>query len=191
MMYMYVICRDFMRIGSKMDSTPKTDMAVSEEQIEKYLAYECDYKACKYKAPPMTWGELVKKDYDHFLYLMSEHVGVGTTTFNVLLSQLTEDDKEKAMNATRYRDTPEGMKEEEERYLKLKCGYKGKSNGKTWQDIKDKDYSFFVWAVGNAMGRETKSFEVFKRCLKPEDRELVEATAKGEVRPSKKQKKSK
>jgi hypothetical protein len=164
---------------------------VTGEQVDQYLAYDCDYKACKYKDPPITWGELLEKDYKHFLYLLSESVGVDTMTFKVLSTLLDDDDKQAAATATRYRDTPAGKKEEEERYLQLKCGFKGKSNGKTWKSIKENNYSFFLWAVGNAMGRETKSFNVLKRCLKAADRELVEATPKGEVRPSKKQKTSK
>lgn len=174
-----------------MDSTPETNMTVTEEQVEQYKSYECDYKACKYKAPPITWGELLEKDYDHFLELLSTHVGRDTNTFKVLSTLLLDGHKNKAENATRYRDTPDGMKEEEERYLQLKCNYNGKSKGKTWKSIKENEYSFFVWAVGNAMGRDTKSFNVFKRCLKPEDQELVENTPKGEVRKRKKQKKSK
>lgn len=173
-----------------MDSTPEIDMTVTEEQVEKYKAYECDYKACKYKAPPITWGELLEKDYEHFLYLLSNYVGVDTTTFKVLSTLLTDDDKQGAVSAIRHRDTPEGMKEEEERYLQMTCNYNGKSKGKTWKSIKENNYSFFLWAVGNAMGRDTKSFNVFKRCLKPDDREMVENTPKGEVRRTKKQKKS-
>lgn len=173
-----------------MDSTPEGNMAITEEQLEKYKAYECDYKACKYKAPPITWGELLEKDYEHFLYLLSNHVGVDTNTFKVLSTLLKDEDKDTAITTTRHRDTPEGKKEQEERFLQLKCGYKGKSNGKTWQEIKDTNYSFFLWAVGNAMGRDTQSFNVLKRCLKPQDRELVESTPKGEVRKTKKQKKS-
>lgn len=185
-----VKCRDFMGVGSKMDSTPEINMTVTEEQIERYKSFECDYKACKYKAPPITWGELHEKDYEHFLHLLSNYVGVDTNTFKVLSTLLKDEDKEGAVNTTRHRDTPDGMKEEEERYLQLTCGYKGKSNGKTWKSIKEDNYSFFLWAVGNAMGRDTKSFEVFKRCLKPGDRELVESTPKGEVRKTKRQKKS-
>ena len=179
-----------MRIGLKMDSSPDMATTVTEEQVEKYKAFECAYKACKYKEPPITWGELSENDYEHFLYLLSESVGVDTMTFKVLSTLLTDDDKQAAKIATRYRDTPAGKKDEEELYLRLTCRYKGKSNGKTWKSIRDNNYSFFVWAVGNAMGRETNTFNVLKRCLKQEDRELVEATAKGEVRPSKKQKRT-
>lgn len=179
-----------MRVRSKMDSSSDVDTTVTTEQVELYKSFICAYKDCKYMNPPMTWGEIQEKDYEHFLYLLSNVVGVDTMTFKVLSTLLTDDDKKAATEATRYRDTPAGKKDEEEFYLQLKCNYNGKSKGKTWKYIKENNYSFFVWAVGNAMGRQTKSFNVFKRCLKPEDRELVEATPKGEVRPSKKQKKS-
>lgn len=174
-----------------MTSSTNTDMSITDDIVDKYKAFTCDYKACKYKEEPMTWGEILDCDYDHFLYLLSNHVGVDTKTFKVLSTLLTDLDLQIATDHTRHRDTPDGQKEEEERYLKLKCGYNGKSKGKSWQEIKDDDYSFFMWAVGNAMNREGKSFNVFKRCLKPGDRELVENTPKGEVRSTKKLKKSK
>ena len=173
-----------------MDS-PTSAMSVTDDIVDKYKAYTCDYKACKYKDEPMTWGQIIEEDYDHFLYLLSNHVGVETNTFKVLSTLLRDGDKKTAMETIRHRDTPTGQKEEEGRYLKLTCGYNGKSKGKTWQEIKDGDYSFFLWAVGNAMNREGKSFNVLKRCLKPEDQELVETTPKGEVQRTKRLKKKK
>lgn len=178
-------------MGLKMDTSTDMAVVVTEDKVQQYKAYDCDYKACKYKEKPITWGELADTDYEHFLYLLSEHVGVDTMTFKVLSTLLSDEDQQMAATATRYRDTPAGKKEEEDRYLKLTCGFNGKSKGQTWQFIKDNNYSFFVWAVGNAMNREGKTFNVLKRCLKAEDRELVESTAKGEVRPRKKQRNSK
>jgi len=151
-------------------------------ELSRYLGYTCDYHACKYKDEGITWGELFQKDMAHFIDLMSHHVGASTKTFNVLSQLLSPEKREAAKRSTRRVDTPEYKKEQEDFYLNLTCTYKGKSNGKTWREIKDTNYSFFVWAVGNAMGRDTKSFHVFKRCLKPEDQKMVEETAKGEVR---------
>lgn len=158
------------------------DIEVTTE-LNRYIGYKCDYHACKYKDEGITWGDLYQKDPEHFLELLSYHVGATTNTFEVLSQLLTPDQRERAKCAVRRVNTPEYQKEQEDFYLNLTCNYKGKSNGKKWKDIKDNNYSFFVWAVGNAMGRDTKSFNVFKRCLKPEDQKMIEETEKGKVRP--------
>lgn len=159
----------------------------SSEELARYLGYTCDYFACKYK--DTTWGDVFQKDPGHFADLLSYHVGASTKTFEVLSQLLSPEKRIEAKNAMRIVDTPQYQTEQEEYYLSLTCNYNGKSKGKTWREIRDNNYSFFVWAVGNAMGRDTKSFNVFKRCLKPEDRKMVEDTAKGEVRFSKRRKK--
>lgn len=167
-----------------------TPMNTEEPQndLSRYMGYNCDYHACKYKDADITWGDLFKQDNEHFVDLLSHHVGASTKTFEVLSQLLTPDQREKATQAVRHADTPEYQKEQEEFYLGLTCNYNGKSKGKTWKEIKEKNYSFFVWAVGNAMGRDTKSFHVFKRCLEPQDQKMVEDTTKGEVRFSKRRK---
>lgn len=169
-----------------MASPMSTEETTSE--LSRYLGYTCDYHACKYKDEGITWGDLFQKDPAHFTELLSYHVGASTKTFEVLSQMLTPSAAEEAKHTVRRVDTPEYKKEQEEFYLNLVCNYKGKSQGKTWKEIRDTNYSFFVWAVGNAMGRDTKSFSVFKRCLKPEDQKMIEETAKGEVRYSKRRK---
>ena len=167
-----------------------TPMNIEEtsNELSRYMGYTCDYHACKYKDDGITWGDLFQKDPAHFAELLSNHVGASTKTFEVLSQLLSPEKREEAKNATRHVDTPEYKKEQEDFYLNLTCNYNGKSKGKTWREIRDTNYSFFVWAVGNVMGRDTKSFNVFKRCLKPEDQKMVEDTAKGEVRFSKRRK---
>lgn len=164
------------------------DTEETANELSRYLGYTCDYHACKYKEDGVTWADLFQRDPVHFTDLLSYHVGASTKTFEVLSQLLSPEKREEAKHTVRRVDTPEYKKEQEDFYLNLVCNYKGKSKGKTWKEIRDTNYSFFVWAVGNAMGRDTKSFSVFKRCLKPEDQKMIEETTKGEVRYTKRAK---
>ena len=146
--------------------TPLTRMDtvsdISEDEIERktrYLQYECSYNANTHKG--WTWGDLVMKDYDHFAYLMGNHVPLGSTTYEVLKSELQPADQAMCDRTTRFQDTDDGRKMQRERYLDLTCSHKGRMGGKKWGDILSKDYNYFLWAVGNSMGRDTRTFDVF------------------------------
>jgi hypothetical protein len=91
-------------------------------------------------------------------------------------------DAEKALNTTRFQDTPDAKVEELKRYLDMKCGHKGKMNGHTWGDILKNNYRYYLFSVGNCMGRDTRSFRVFFQALRDEDKQIVQNTPKGEVK---------
>ena len=156
---------------------------VNQEMVTRYLQYECQYRKMKHKG--QTWGWLVKNDYAHFVELMSFEVPLESNTFVALSTQLTPEDKAKAELATRTRDTPEGKAESCNKYLEYKCTHKGRMNGKTWKEVRETDYAYFTWAVGNTMSRETKTFNIFKECLRPAEQKLVESFPKGKVQVSK------
>ena len=56
-----------------------------------------------------------------------------------------------------------------------------KMNGKTWREIYEKNYPYFFWSVGNTMGRDTKSFDVFRSLLVKQDQLTVDRIEKGKV----------
>jgi len=157
-----------------------------QQRTARYLNYECTYKACKYADPGMTWGQLVRDDYEHFKQLMHEHVPLESKTFDALKSQLRNDDLETAKNNVRFIDTPDQTKERVSRYMEMTCQHNGRMKGKTWKKIFELDYPYFMWSVGNTMGRDTRTFKTFVTCLKDEDRELVMKTPKGSVKRIKK-----
>jgi hypothetical protein len=165
-------------------STADADLQpVNQEMITRYLQYECRYRMCKYKNDQIkTWGELIALDYAHFLFLMSTEVGLSSNTFLALKGYLRGADVNFAMSNIRRRDTKEGQDSISVDFLALVCSHRGRMNGKTWGEIRDKDYSYFVWAIGNTMGRETKSFQVFYDCMNLSERLLVAAAPKGQVR---------
>lgn len=156
---------------------------VDDEMIERYLEYPCSYRMCKYKGPfQKTWGELIKDDRQHFVFLLSSEVSPTSNTFLALSSFLTPSELSLALSCVRRRDTKEGRKEEQMYFLALECTHKGRMNGKTWQAIRTRDYSYFVWAVANTMNRDTKSFKVFFECLNPKEQTLVLSGEKGQIK---------
>lgn len=157
-------------------------MEVDEEMVLRYLQYECNYRACKYRDPILTWGDIREQDYPEFVKLLSYHVPLTSNTFLALESQLLPSDKFKARMAVRERDTPLGQEKECIEYLKYVCTHKGRMNGKTWAEIRATEYSYFVWAVGNTMSRETKTFNIMKNCLTLAHQRYVLKTAKGAVK---------
>jgi hypothetical protein len=166
---------------------------VDEEQVDnsiRYLQFECNYQACKYKDPHdiWTWGRIVKEDYPHFVELMSEHVPLASMTFQALKSHLTGRDLEEAEKKTRFIDTPEYENTRVDAFMQLTCQHKGRMNGKTWATIKKEDYNYFVWAVGNTMGRDTITFETLSKSLCEPEKAYVMATEKGQVKVAKRQK---
>lgn len=150
-----------------------------DEKLLRFLQYECGYRHCKY--PNSTWGEIIVKDYPHFVDLMSHHTPVESKTFDVLKEKLSPSDLKTAMTSNRVRivESPDELRE---RYLKMVCSHNGRMKGKTWGHILKADYEYFVWAVGNTMGRDTRSFQVFFKCLSPADQVVVENTPKGQVK---------
>lgn len=159
------------------------EQGVDEAMVARYLQYECKYKAAKYKDPCYTWGELVEKDYAHFVDLMSHEVPVESNTFVALQTQFrTAAHLQQARSATRNRDTPEGRIKQQNDFLMLKCSHRGRMNGKTWREIRATDYSYFVWAIGNTMSRDTKTFKIFHSCIHAAEQELVNSMPKGQVK---------
>lgn len=163
------------------DAPPHPYIEANDEMVVRYLTYDCRYKRCKYQDPHWTWGELVKNDYDHFLELMSFEVPVDSNTFTALRTQLRAGDENVAMNTIRSRDTPKGCQDSQNQYLQYTCTHKGRMNGKTWKEIRALDYSYFIWAIGNTMGRETKTFNVLKTCIKEEHQKMIDSNPKGRV----------
>lgn len=172
--------------GSTLEELHKTaiDMVqVDDEMIARYLQYPCSYRVCKYKGPfQKTWGEMIKDDRPHFVFLLSTEVSPTSNTFLALSSFLTPFELSHALSCVRRRDTPEGKKEEQAYFLALECTHKGRMNGKTWDAIRARDYSYFVWAVANTMNRHTKSFKVFFECLNEKEKALVMSAEKGQIK---------
>lgn len=163
--------------------TTLVDMVEPDEaMVTRYLQYECNYRACKYRDPLFTWGEIHNQDYEEFKKLLAYHVPVTSNTFIALVTQLLPSDQFMARMAVRYRDTPTGQDEECNQYLNYKCTHQGRMNNKSWAEIRDTEYSYFVWAVGNTMGRETKTFNIMKKCLLPAHQKMVMQTEKGQVK---------
>ena len=159
------------------NDTPETP----QERLTRYLQYECNYKACKYKDPTKTWGEIIKEDYPHFVDLMTNHVPLQSQTFAVLKAELHLPDQKEAEKAVRFVDTEEEKAARTKRYLELTCQHNGRMKNKKWKDILSTDYEYFMWAVGNTMGRETRTFNTFVECLKEQDKVTVLKTPKGKV----------
>jgi hypothetical protein len=156
---------------------------VDQEMIVKYLQYECRYRKSKYRdAAVKTWGELIKDDYEHFKFLMSTEVSLESNTFLALSTFLHPLDKAFAMACVRRKDTQEGKESINADFLSLTCSHRGRMNMKSWGDIRASDYSYFVWAVANTMGRETRSFNVFYQCLHEKEQALVDSAPKGHVK---------
>jgi hypothetical protein len=162
----------------RMDTMSERDETDLERKA-RYLQYECSYNANTHKG--WTWGDLVMKDYDHFAYLMGNHVPLGSTTYSTLRSELKIVDQTMADKSVRFQDTEDGKRVQTEKYLDLVCSHKGRMGGKTWRDILNKDYDYFLWAVGNSMGRDTRTFNVFLQCLRETDIKRVLETEKGKV----------
>lgn len=157
-----------------------------EERHTRYLQYVCNYRACKYTADSKkTWGELIKDDYSHFVDLMKNHVPLESNTFKALSTDLHPPDLKECQTSVRAHDTPEAKQAEKDRFLDMTCTHNGRMNGKKWGDVLKNDYNYFMWSVGNAMGRETKTFNVLVECLTPSDKANVLGTPKGHVKTPK------
>lgn len=158
-------------------------MGVDQEMVLRYLQYECRYRMSKYRdADVKTWGGLINDDYEHFVFLMSTEVAADSNTFLALSSFLRGEDLGNAVVSTRRRDTPEGKETMETDFLNLACTHRGRMHGRTWLEVRKKDYSYFVWAVGNTMGRDTRSFSIFRTCLHEREQALVDSAPKGQVK---------
>jgi len=175
-----IIKADAIRRGDTIPLPPAM-MEADADMVTRYLQYDCNYRACKYRDPLITWGELIDRDYDQFLELMKHHVPVQSNTFIALRSQLKPGHVFAASISVRERDTEEGMRLECKEYLNYVCNHKGRMNGKTWEAIRATDYSYFVWSVGNTMNRDTKTFNVMRNCLTDAHQRYVDATEKGSV----------
>jgi len=163
----------------KREFTEAGVVPVEDEMTVRYLQYECKYIKNKYKG--QTWGDIIHKDYDHFLFLLSKEVARDSNTFLALKGQLKPEDQQKAFDCTRTRDTDEGRLAAREDMLQYKCSHRGRMHGKTWKEVRDSDYSYFTWAVANTMGRDTKSFRVYRDCLNEAEKKLVDGAPKGQV----------
>jgi hypothetical protein len=154
-------------------------LSSDDEEKVRYLQYECSYRANIH--PGLTWGDLIKKDYNHFAYLMGNHVPAESATYRVLRSELREADHASCDASVRYHDTEFGKEKQRERYFALICNHKGRMAGKTWKEIFTTDYKYFLWSVGNTMGRETRTFNVFLSCLEAKDQLRVLSTPQGKL----------
>ena len=93
-------------------SRMNTDALSSDQDDEKirYLQFECSYHANTRKG--WTWGELVKKDYDHFVYLMANHVPLDSKTYTVLREELLPPDRVYCDRSVRFQDTDAGKEKQ-------------------------------------------------------------------------------
>lgn len=157
----------------------------NDPDLVRYLQFTCNLYSCKYKEPPITWGELIHKDYPHFLELMKTYVRLDTKTFDILSKCIKPEHLEEAKTHQRFYDTREYLDYRIQKYLDYTCTHKGRFNGKTWRHILARDYKYFKWAVQNTMGRHTKTFQILVECLRPEDIETVKASKRQERKPEK------
>jgi hypothetical protein len=161
---------------------PDEEDPPGQELIDMYLQYTCQYEACKYKGSnDITWGCMVTEDYGHFVYLMANHVPLKSHTYKVLRTQLGPEDQKYCDAQPRETESEEYKKKQLDKFLDLHCSHNGRMHGKQWREIRNKHYPYFVWAVGNTMGRLTKTFDVLSRGLQPEDLKMVMDTPKGKV----------
>jgi hypothetical protein len=171
-----VLTRQAAITQEEVDSMLDTDEAMTV----RYLQYDCKYRACKY--PDVTWGGLVMQDYPHFIELMSTEVPLDSNTFLALKSRVRPEHMGTVLESVRTRDTPEGKEKSQKEFLDMKCTHRGRMGGKSWRDIRRDDYSYFVWAVGNTMTRDTKTFKVLSSCLDKVGTSIVTMTPKGQVK---------
>lgn len=151
-----------------------------EAMTLRYLQYDCKYRACKYQ--DLTWGALILQDYPHFVELMSTQVPLDSNTYIALKSRVRPEHVGLTLTSVRTKDTPEGKEKTQKEFLDMKCTHRGRMNGKSWRDIRRDDYSYYVWAVGNTMTRDTKTFKVLSSCLDRAGTSIVEMTPKGQVK---------
>jgi hypothetical protein len=157
-----------------------------EEQLIRYLQFDCNYRHSHY--PGKTWGEILLLDYEHFKALLCMHVPREGKTYSALRAALKEEDKGLADTCTRIQ---EAEQEKFARFMGYTCGHQGRMNGKTWLQILNKDYDYYMWAVANTMGRESSTFNMLVQALKPVDQAIVVNLSKGAFVSSKKGGKSK
>jgi hypothetical protein len=157
------------------DDTSTTRFSPPNEDTDNYLTFACRYQACKqtYKDDGATWDDIIVDDYEHFSQLMKFHVPLDSRTFAALACFLTRPDYAEATISKRLdQDSDTG-------FDNFVCGHKGRNGGKTWGEIRRKDYNYFLWSVGNCMGRSTRTFDSAFKKLKKTDQALVMASEKG------------
>lgn len=159
----------------QMSRSVTTSQESEEERRDRFMSYECCYAACKYDKH--TWRQIKEEDYEHFKSLLTNNVDRDSNTFKTLIQELTEKERIIAMDTPWTPQTQPDL----ERYLDIVCGHNGRMKGKTWGHILKNHYDYFMWSVGNAMGRETRTFNAFITCLKDEDQLYVLSTPKGTV----------
>jgi hypothetical protein len=167
------MCLDQSRTPQPTPQPTPPPSPVDEETTTRYLQFDCTLHSCKYKDPCPSWGELILKDYPHFIELMAFYLPLESKTYQALLSQVGPESIQFTNTATRFYDTPQYTQQQQERYLDFKCSHKGKHNKKTWRQVRADSYGYFKWAVKNTMGRDTKTFQYLLMCLKPEDQVAV------------------
>jgi hypothetical protein len=163
----------------------------SNDDSERYKNFPCRYRGCKseYKDKKFTWQQIADVDYDHFFMLMSRHVPVESRTFKALRHMLLVGDREIA--AVCKRDDLPALPTavgDPEKFKACVCSHRGRMNGKTWGEIIDLDYNYFVWSVANAMGRSTITYKSALQLLSSDDRARVEASEKGQFKTNKRTK---
>ena len=63
------------------------------------------------------------------------------------------------------------------KFLAYECGYK-KHKGKTWRDVMEDDWNYFMWVLTKAMNPHTKTWAVLSTFLTPEERKAAILHAK-------------
>lgn len=157
-------------------------------EIDRYLAYECNNSGLSehHQGKGLTWGDILVTDYTEFQRLLGLYVRSTSRTFAVLSTCLkSRDDYINCRDAIVYYDSPAGQADEVDRYLSYKCTHKGRMNGKTWKEILKIDPSYIAWAVGNTMGRETKTYRVLLGVLPLNIQGDIESVLKGDYNPKK------
>ena len=153
-----------------------------DTETYKRLCWPCNYTFHdEYVGGPdkrLTWLDILENHYNHFVELLSAHVSSDTELYRMFLPLVKDEDKSKIEQA-QSKLTPL------ERFLNYKCMHNSTVKGKTWRFIREKKYSYYVWAVANTMSRTSRTFLALVEGLKPEDKEEVLRTEKGKYKVKK------
>ena len=79
------VTKDAMRIVIDPANNIMPVFDVPPKRVDKYARQICSLDACKYKAPPVTWLQLLMRDELHFYELLIDHVPVESEAFHALL----------------------------------------------------------------------------------------------------------
>jgi hypothetical protein len=162
--------------------TAKESGDADGDEVRRYLNFVCTNRHSPYK--DKTWGWILENDYAAYVDLLSKYVRSNSRTFAILSKCLrSQEDYNRASLASFFYDTHDGQEEELARYLDFKCNHKGRMNGKTWGEIFHHHPDYFEWAVRNAMGRNTRTFQVLVKVFSQEKQDDIMRTPRVVKRP--------